>query len=819
MKSLAPTVRALLALPLAAAFLLGSLASAQTVTSAVPGVISYQGKFSNASGVAVGAGTPVNRTVIFRVWSHQSNSTASDLLYSEQQTVAISEGEFSVLIGAGTAVAGLPLGYSEAAKGPPNIGISALSVFGGPARYLGVTVDDGSAAADPELSPRQQIVSSAYALRARYAESLGANGASTIIALDNGNVGIGAANPAVKLEVAGSIRAGGAGITNPSLSLLANSATTVATSIGYANTAGALSSSAAIGDTVFRTDNAGKLHFQSGTSGAALTINAVNNVGIGQPNPGFPLNFASTLGDKISLYGNAGAHFGFGIQGSLLQIHTDLSGSDIAFGYGSSSALTELMRIKGTGNVGIGTTTPGATLDVNGSVRAAGASGFTFSGGDLDGGLFSPADGTVTLLTNATERLRVNSSGNIGIGTTTPGAKLDVNGSVRAAGGSGFTFSGGDADGGLFSPADGIVTLQTNNAERVRIDSSGNVGIGTTTPVAPISLANVLGQKITLWGQTSSSNYGLGIQGGLLQIHSAESASDIAFGYGSSASFGETMRIKGNGTVGIGTNAPSKGKVEIAGWVNSNPAANTAYNRGGTYNQAAGSATSLSLYADLDIGARQFLAFSDARIKRSAGRSDAARDLATLQDIEVTDYTYIDTIAKGARSHKKVIAQQVEKIFPQAVSRSTDEVPDIYQHAAIKDGWVILPTDLKPGERVRLIAGQKAGVFEVLEVAAGKFRTAFAAESDEVFVYGREVQDFRTVDYDALAMLNVSATQELKREVDTLRTANTALTVRLAELEAKDRARDTKLAAIEKLLSSGQTVLARPAAPNANGQE
>jgi len=82
-------------------------------------------------------------------------------------------------------------------------------------------------------------------------------------------------------------------------------------------------------------------------------------------------------------------------------------------------------------------------------------------------------------------------------------------------------------------------------------------------------------------------------------------------------------------------------------------------------------------------------------------------------------------------------------------------------------------------------------------------------------------------------MLNVSATQEIKREKDAevaaLRMANvelkqnaTALQQRVSELEAKDRARDTKLAAIEKLLSSGQTVMARPAAAtarNANGQE
>jgi|GEM_PF-1544409 len=76
-----------------------------------------------------------------------------------------------------------------------------------------------------------------------------------------------------------------------------------------------------------------------------LTVTHAQNVGIGTTTPGFPLNFANTTGDKISLYGNTGNHFGFGIQNSLLQIHTDAAVSNIAFGYGSSNSFTERMRI------------------------------------------------------------------------------------------------------------------------------------------------------------------------------------------------------------------------------------------------------------------------------------------------------------------------------------------------------------------------------------------------------------------------------------------------------------------------------------------
>lgn len=54
---------------------------------------------------------------------------------------------------------------------------------------------------------------------------------------------------------------------------------------------------------------------------------------------------------------------------------------------------------------------------------------------------------------------------------------------------------------------------------------------------------------------------------------------------------------------------------------------------------------------------------------------------------------------------------------------------------------------------MRLTDDKVTDVFEVLEVKEGKFRTAFKPQGSKVFVYGREVSDFRMVDYDAIAML------------------------------------------------------------------
>src|SRR5688572_15822070 len=103
-----------------------------------------------------------------------------------------------------------------------------------------------------------------------------------------------------------------------------------------------------------------------------------DKLGLGVTSPQFPLSFSSTGGDKISLWGNSGPHYGLGIQTSLLQIHTATNIDDIAFGYGSSTSFTETMRIRGNGKVGIGTNSPATTLHVKTSFSNAA----TFDGGN-----------------------------------------------------------------------------------------------------------------------------------------------------------------------------------------------------------------------------------------------------------------------------------------------------------------------------------------------------------------------------------------------------------------------------------------------------
>jgi len=268
-----------------------------------------------------------------------------------------------------------------------------------------------------------------------------------------------------------------------------------------------------------------------------------------------------------------------------------------------------------------------------------------------------------------------------------------------------------------------------------------------------------------------------------------------------------------NGNVGIGTVNPTRGALEVDGYLNNDP--NTGpigYLTTGGVNTSVGSAQPVSIYANNVIWANSYLiCSSDARIKNIIGQSDGARDLNTLMGIEITDYTFKDAVTKGGRPQKKVIGQQLETVYPQAVCRSTDAVPDIYQEATVQGGWVHLATNLKVGERVRLIGEKEPGIYVVLEVRDGAFRSDFKPATERVFVYGREVNDFRTVDYDAISMLNVSATQELSRKLDAQQAELTELQTkfneamaeketilkRLVALETRDLAREDRLAQIE----------------------
>ena len=199
------------------------------------------------------------------------------------------------------------------------------------------------------------------------------------------------------------------------------------------------------------------------------------------------------------------------------------------------------------------------------------------------------------------------------------------------------------------------------------------------------------------------------------------------------------------------------------------------------------------------ISAKTFTT-SDARIKNIIGKSNNEQDLQTIRQLDVTNYTFKDEVKLGSTPQKKVIAQQVERVYPQAVQKRTDFIPDVYAVATVnaRSSELILtlakPHGLNRGETIKLIqAGKDEFVEQVQRIIDEKTFSISANQAgspDKLFVYGREVNDFRVVDYEALSVLNISATQALLQRLEqtekdnkTLHKALQQLDLRLARLE------------------------------------
>jgi len=364
--------------------------------------------------------------------------------------------------------------------------------------------------------------------------------------------------------------------------------------------------------------------------------------------------------------------------------------------------------------------------------------------------------------------------------------------------------------------------------------NGGNVGIGNANPAFKLDVNGTarVSQNLTLNSQLVMADgaciYAANTAGVLESAFYPRSGNGTYINYGSNGFYirnnasVNTMSMTTDGTVSMG-NAYSNALFNVGNKTSTYAEYGYLATGGATGTNGTRTNYPLSIHANGAILATSFDVDSDTRIKTHLRPTDSLVDLQTLMGIAITDYHYKDTIANGDIQQKKVIAQQLKKIYPQAVHIRKGVVPDIYQNAEIKDEWVMLATDLKAGERVRLILATGDSIEEVLEVRDGAFRSSLKAGAEKAFVYGREVEDFHSVDYDAIAMLNVSATQQIKREKDAevqalqeksateiaaLKSENSKLRQQLA---ATEKSLEARLIAIEERLSKDHAVKAGPA--------
>ena len=245
--------------------------------------------------------------------------------------------------------------------------------------------------------------------------------------------------------------------------------------------------------TRFIVRNDGQSQFFKSDNSASMTITNAGNVGIGTSSPAENLHISSSSGSaRIRMTSADGSDnmivFGDASDSATGAIKFDHSDNSLAF-YGFNN--TERMRINSSGNVGIGQSSPTSPLHVksgannnNSIITIEGATNNIFELGYATAGAFlnSAAGDPMVFRINETERMRIDSAGRLGLGTTSPTYLLNV----VAPSGSQAIFQAGQSgiSNGYTINSNGTnLTHQWYNdgSEAVRIDSSGNLQLGNTT--------------------------------------------------------------------------------------------------------------------------------------------------------------------------------------------------------------------------------------------------------------------------------------------------------------------------------------------------
>ena len=462
------------------------------------------------------------------------------------------------------------------------------------------------------------------------------NGQDVYYGSGTGNVGIGTTSPSDKLDVTdgnSKMVFGGASSDRPLLYFQHNAVPVNAEEVGLLDFRGYNDASqdtryvilTAKAEDVTDGSEDGSLTFQTmkdGTATQSMTLRS-GNVGIGTTNPGSKLDIDNGAVTDVRIRGNQtsdariGAYNFYNTAASdvVAAISADRDGANDAAALAfdtqiAGGGMTERMRITSTGNVGIGaiprTISTYKVLDISGSGGAGGYIGLS-SGSTQQGELYSHSGGVdlVTLgakntrfYNNGSERMRITSAGRVGIGTTNPGAKLelsevsgaaptlltlhqnavdivaddtmgsfidfkstDINANFTPQARIGMLIRDSNGDNGVISEGCGNLVFHTSrgtdaagageDVERMRITDIGNVGIGTSTPNAKLDVQGTQGQLFSVTDDLSGDIFSVADISGV-PIMNVNSDGTSYF----------------DGNVGIGTTSPGD-KLHVNGTVRS----------------------------------------------------------------------------------------------------------------------------------------------------------------------------------------------------------------------------------------------------------
>jgi hypothetical protein len=488
--------------------------------------------------------------------------------------------------------------------------------------------------------------------------------------------------------------------------------------------------------------------------------------------------------------------------------------------------VTTKMLIDYNGNVGIGTESPAYKLDVNGTARISSTSesqigNWKFSNnyigtnpGGTDFVLYQSggdtvlntqgATGIITFKKNNLPTMHIDGAGNVGIGTTTPETyKLSVNGEVKI--GSWYTNSSylgtaspsGSNNFALYqiptltvlnSPTE--LRLNIGDAQKMTIISNGNVGIGTASPAYLLDVNGT--SRLGAWGFNTTSqefSYALGTQVPVTHTNYAmyQTSSNTLInttGYmGFHVNNSEKMRMIASGYIGIGTTSPSyplhigirTGNVSIGGMVHA-PYQNFLFGATMDHN------VSIYTYGSI-ISELSFVAISDRRIKTNI--VDVVDDSALIlfRKLQPKTYTYKDIYQKGDRMVHGFIAQEVKELLPNAVGNVTRYIPNIYSEFTVTgDTFTVdssqLEYDASGGlfPKLKMIKNDGSEQFvNIISVNGNTIQIDTILTDEKVFLYGQEVDNFHTLEKDAIWTVATAALQEVDRQLQQEKTKTQTL--------------------------------------------